>query len=215
MSVDAFERAFAVMLPFEKGLANNPKDPGGLTLDGVTQRTYSEWRDHEGLADRSVRLMTPDECRRIYFTRYWIGSSSPSVLANAHKELSAIVDFDWCVNAGPARGAWYVQAASGATPDGVWGTRTLSAISKTPDALLATVLLVLRAHHYHARCGNAESLQHLTNAGLAKVAPTPRPDQVVFLKGWLRRLRLLATQLLLPVDPLFAKGADTLSQPNA
>lgn len=97
MSVDTFERAYAVMLPFELGYVNNPLDPGGATKDGVTQATYSEWRDAEALAERSVKLMTDDERRRIYFSRYWIGPSSPSVLANAHMPLLAICDFDWCV----------------------------------------------------------------------------------------------------------------------
>lgn len=215
MSVDTFERAYAVMLPFELGYVNNPLDPGGATKDGVTQATYSEWRDAEALAERSVKLMTDDERRRIYFSRYWIGPSSPSVLANAHMPLLAICDFDWCVNAGPQRGAYYVQASVRTNPDGVWGPRTLAALDVAKDAPTAATFLVLRAHHYRARCGSQDSLQALADAGLSKVAPKPRPDQVVFLKGWLRRLRLLATQLALPIDPLFAKGADTLSLPHA
>lgn len=205
MSLDVFQRAMDVMLPNEIGYSNNPKDPGKATLDGVTQRTYDAWREHEDLPKRPVRLMTPEERGRIYFTRYWIGEGSPSVLANAGMPLSAIGQFDWAVNAGPQRGTWYVQAAVGARPDGIWGPYTLGRIDRAKDAVVAAQLLVLRSYHYRARCGDLQALQRLTEAGLGKIAPKPRADQDVFLNGWLARLRHVARACGLAIDPAYAK----------
>jgi lysozyme family protein len=45
-----FERALAAVLVHEGGYVNHPKDPGGATNKGVTQRVYDDYRLGRGLS---------------------------------------------------------------------------------------------------------------------------------------------------------------------
>lgn len=208
---DVFSRALAEVLRHEGGFADHPKDPGGATNFGVTQRVYDAWRKDEDRHPRSVRYITQPEVAAIYRERYWVGPGSPSVLAAADKPTLAIVSFDWAVNAGLTRSTWYTQSAVGAIPDGIWGDRTLDAIRRADDAGAAARYVYLRMLHYRTRCGDMMASVELGKAGLSRVAPKPREDQRVFLKGWLARLRNLSRHLALPIHPHFAKGTETQS----
>ena len=56
-----FERALAVVLRFEGGWSNHPRDPGGATMKGVTQKVYDRWRSKRGEPTQSVRTITEVE----------------------------------------------------------------------------------------------------------------------------------------------------------
>lgn len=45
----------------EGGYVNHPKDPGGATNFGVTQRVYDSYRKDRGQSARSVKQITSDE----------------------------------------------------------------------------------------------------------------------------------------------------------
>lgn len=47
------------VLAYEGGWVNDPRDPGGATMEGVTQRTYDADRRRRGLGVRSVRQFRP------------------------------------------------------------------------------------------------------------------------------------------------------------
>ena len=51
-----FERCFQWCLAHEGGFSNHPKDPGGATNKGVTQRVYDAFRKRQGKATRSVSI---------------------------------------------------------------------------------------------------------------------------------------------------------------
>lgn len=117
-----FDAALKEVLRHEGGYANHPKDPGGATMKGVTQRVYDAYRQRLGLAVRSVRLLADDELRDIYRKQYWDavkGDDLPSGVDYAA--------FDFAVNSGPARAAKCLQMALGVQPDGVIGQVTLRA----------------------------------------------------------------------------------------
>ena len=118
-----FKACLDKVLVHEGGYANHPKDPGGATNFGITQRTYTSWLKSQRLTSRSVRHITMDEVAAIYKQEYWDkvkGDDLPYGLDYAV--------FDFAVNSGPSRSAKFLQALVGAKVDGVIGSQTLSLV---------------------------------------------------------------------------------------
>src|SRR5579883_2306574 len=79
----------------EGGFHNDPRDPGGATNLGVTQRVYDAHRRACGLPVQSVEQMSDQEMRHIYLNGYW----SPEGCQDMPLPL-AVVAFDAAVNSG-------------------------------------------------------------------------------------------------------------------
>lgn len=112
------------LLAHEGGFVNHPKDPGGATNRGVTQRVYDAFRDRIGQPRRSVRGIANDEVAEIYARQYWHpirGDDLPSGLDYAV--------FDFAVNSGVKRAAIELQRILGVKADGVIGEVTLAKIA--------------------------------------------------------------------------------------
>jgi lysozyme family protein len=107
---DNFPAALKAVLVHEGGYVNHPKDPGGATNKGVTQKTYDNSRRKWGYPTRSVRFITDAEIGVIYRIQYWDAVKGD--------ELPSGVDyavFDFAVNSGPARALKYLAKSKGAT----------------------------------------------------------------------------------------------------
>lgn len=118
-----FEISLAEVLKSEGGYVNDPRDPGGATDHGVTQREYDHFRAEHFMPAQDVRLIGQSEIEAIYRGDYW---------APIHgDDLPAGVDycvFDFAVNSGPARAVRFMQIAAGVAGDGIIGPATLGAI---------------------------------------------------------------------------------------
>lgn len=118
-----FFKSLDKVLEHEGGFVDHPEDPGGATNKGITHKTYSEFLERP-LEDVSELQNIPDQhVELIYKKRYWDKVKGD--------ELPSGVDFcvfDWAVNSGPGRAAKALQEAVGATPDGVIGPKTISAV---------------------------------------------------------------------------------------
>lgn len=127
MAASSFDAALARVLVHEGGWSDHPKDPGGATMKGVTQRVYDGWRVRRGLTRRCVRSIEPGELRAIYRTQYW-----DAVRAD---ELPPGLDycvFDAAANSGPAQAARWLQRALGVAADGQIGEASLAALDGQP-----------------------------------------------------------------------------------
>src|SRR5689334_14072984 len=116
-----FQRAFSLVLKHEGGWADNPADPGGPTMKGVTLATFRKYVK-PGATKDDLRKITDAQLAMVYRRHYW------DVVAGA--ELPDGVDyavFDFAVNSGPRRAATYLQAVVGAAQDGKIGPETLKA----------------------------------------------------------------------------------------
>ena len=117
-----FEAALTEVLKHEGGYADHPRDPGGRTMLGVTQRTWEDWTGK--LASESeMRSLTREKVAPLYRKNYWDavkGDELPGALA--------LCVFDFAVNAGPGRAARYLQKTVGAAQDGQIGPATLAAV---------------------------------------------------------------------------------------
>jgi lysozyme family protein len=120
---DNFPAALTAVLVHEGGYVNHPRDPGGATNKGVTQRVYDDWRVNRGLAPRSVQHIQQAEVAEIYRKQYWDACRCD--------DLPTGVDycvFDFAVNSGVNRAARYLQRAVGVLEDGKIGPVTIAAV---------------------------------------------------------------------------------------
>ena len=140
-----FDEALDHVLVHEGGYVNHPKDPGGATNRGVTQRTYDTFRASLGLAPRSVKAITPDEVKSIYRREYW-----DRVRAGSMPRGLGYVVFDGAVNSGVAQSAKWLQRALQdfglyrGKIDGIIGQETLRAVEQVSDIDLLIARIIER-----------------------------------------------------------------------
>jgi len=131
-----FDRAFPVVLVHEGGYVNHPKDPGGATMKGVTQRVYDGYRDRLGVSRQPVRQITNAELHTIYRKQYWDAIRGDEMPAGV-----GYVVYDGAVNSGPSQSIKWLQRALGVRADGAIGSVTLAALEAhgDPDLLISSI----------------------------------------------------------------------------
>ncbi len=137
MPASEYPKALAAVLVHEGGWSDHPEDPGGATMEGVTQRVYDAYRDRLGAGRRSVRLIGDDELQAIYRRQYWDVIKGDDLPAGV-----AYCVFDFAVNSGPARAAKALQRALRMNlVDGQIGLATVAAAGnhRDHDALIAAI----------------------------------------------------------------------------
>lgn len=108
-------------LKYEGGFSNNPHDPGGATMEGITQRVYDSFRIVHKMTRNPVAKISVLEVNQIYREQYWNhiqGDILPSGL-----DMSM---FDCAVNSGPQEAIILLQRHFGITADGHLGLVTLA-----------------------------------------------------------------------------------------
>jgi lysozyme family protein len=126
-----FPAALAFTLKQEAGdyLGTDPDDKN-VTRKGVTQATYSRWRQRKGLPDRSVLEATDDEIVSVY-EEFWKDAHCDDL-----PTIVAIGCFDMAINGGPRRAIALFQKSAGFAGkpleysgdcDGIWGPKTAQA----------------------------------------------------------------------------------------
>jgi lysozyme family protein len=109
MTAEHFQGCLAFTLKYEGGRSNDPRDPGGRTMEGVTQLTYDAYHAKIGLGRLDVFLMSSRERDEIYHTEYWHAVNGDGLRAGEN-----LCVFDFAVNSGPARAleVWHRCGAS-------------------------------------------------------------------------------------------------------
>jgi lysozyme family protein len=107
----------------EGGYVNHPKDPGGATDRGITQRTFDAWNRAKGLPQKPVKGISKDTAEEIIASQY-LDTVRADILPPG---LDYAVG-DYSVNSGPSRSVMDLQRTLGVTPDGIIGNHTLAAI---------------------------------------------------------------------------------------
>ena len=129
-----FDQSFEMVLKHEGGYVNDPRDPGGRTNLGVTQRA---WEGYVGkpVDEDFMRKLTPEGVKPFYKAMYWDkikGDQLPNGVDYAA--------YDLAVNSGVGRAAKFLQTIAGVMADGVLGPKSMGAIREcnpehTVDAL--------------------------------------------------------------------------------
>jgi lysozyme family protein len=98
MTAENFPACLAFTLKYEGGRSNDPRDPGGRTMEGVTQATYDASRAKKSLGRRDVYMMGAAERNEIYRNEYWDLINGD--MLRAGEDLCV---FDFAVNSGVDR----------------------------------------------------------------------------------------------------------------
>lgn len=178
-----FARALALVLKSEGGWSDNPADPGGATMKGVTLANFRRYVKADATKN-GLRHITDAQVATVYRRFYWD--------AVAGAELPDGVDyavFDFAVNSGPSRAAKYLQAVVGVTQDGRIGPATLTAVRAKPagaviDGVCDDRLAFLKRLPTWPTFGRGWNdrvksvrFQALVLAGQGKAPPSPSPQQ--------------------------------------
>jgi lysozyme family protein len=166
MTAENFDPCLSLVLGYEGGFVDNPKDPGGATNLGVTRATLARYRGR-AVSVAEVRALTRGEAAAIYRRFYWDAVAGDRLPAGLDLAV-----FDCAVNSGPARAARLLQRALGVAEDGHIGPKTLAAVR--PD-----VAPTIRA----CIAGRDKFLRGL-------------PTWPTFGRGWSRRLAEVERQAL-------------------
>lgn len=146
MSID-FDDIVAFTIGREKGLVDDPLDPGGRTKYGITQRrliaerkTHPDW-NLPALVDH----LNPLQVKMIYLFGEWEdirGDELPGPIA--------LLLFEHAVNAGSSIAIRLLQQALSVPVDGIMGPVTATATRRTPIKSLCEEYSARRACYYGA-----------------------------------------------------------------
>jgi lysozyme family protein len=111
-----FDTAFDRLMGHEGGYVNNPSDPGGETIWGISKRSYPHL---------VIRNISREQAKAIYARDFWapLGDMPESIKFQA---------FDFAVNSGIQTAVRKLQASVGAAEDGHWGPVSAAKLAALP-----------------------------------------------------------------------------------
>jgi lysozyme family protein len=122
-----FDECVELMLAHEGGYVDHPKDPGGRTNLGVTQRVWEEWMGRP-VTEKEMRALTPLMVKPLYKRKYWDAVRADDLVAGVDYCV-----FDVAVNSGPGRAIKFLQSCVGVAADGGFGAITLAAVKDAEE----------------------------------------------------------------------------------
>lgn len=125
-----FMDAMTVLLDFEGGYVNDPRDPGGETKYGISKRAYP---------NEDIVNLTVERACTLYKRDYWDRLKADDLPGKVRYAV-----FDAAVNSGVAQAVKWLQRAAGAQVDGVMGPRTLQKVAEVDPLSLAVQFLAIR-----------------------------------------------------------------------
>jgi type VI secretion system secreted protein VgrG len=159
-----FLRALPYVLAHEGGWSDDPDDPGGATMRGITLATA---RRHGIFTKTSLREITPEKLAEIYQADYWRFNGIISQRV-ATKLLDMAVNFGLETAVKMAQEALNDLAGDILREDGHWGSKTEQCL----NTVLAPQMLQLLCHEA---------------AGRYLDIVRARPASKKFLNGWMKR----------------------------
>jgi lysozyme family protein len=166
------DEAIALMVRLEGGFVDNPKDPGGATKFGITQKTLDYWRSRlASPLPANVRDLAVADASRIYELTDWAqihGDQLPVALA--------VLVLNSAVNQGEETAIRLLQAALRIPQTGAIGPPELAAIE-----------------HWHSPYMPEQTLAEEYCAQVAVRYAHLDSTEAVFELGWFRRLMRVYT----------------------
>jgi lysozyme family protein len=133
------------VLKSEGGWSDNPSDPGGATMKGITLSVYREWKRNTHISKDELRVIPDEEVYNLYKELYWNKVQGDNLPAGVDYAV-----FDAAVNMGVGRAAKLIQEAAGVAADGVLGPASVSAIQKTDPKELIEKFSQLKEEFYRS-----------------------------------------------------------------
>ena len=129
-----FETAFAFVIEKEGGEVNDPRDNGGHTKYGISQKEYP---------DLDISALTVEQAKEIYRSDYWLRAGCDGL-----PEGLGIAVFDSAVNQGVGKAIKLLQRSLRVAEDGAIGPMTLAAMKRADPNQLIENYCTERALHY-------------------------------------------------------------------
>lgn len=166
-----YHNAVKFIVESEGGLDDDPVDRGGRTAYGITQGTYNVYRMRNNLGPKDVWEISPGEVEAIYHGMYWVPAKCDLIPV----PLDTLV-FDSAIQHGVARSLKWVQMCVGASPDGLFGQKSKSAL--------------LSAVEIDGVYAISKKFMSLRDAFYSSIVHND-PTQKRFEKGWKNRMLAL------------------------
>jgi lysozyme family protein len=167
-----FRDCLELVLKSEGGYIDHPKDPGGRTNLGVTQRVWEEWIGHPA-TEKDMRELTPALVAPMYEMRYW----RTSYCEKLPRGLDLLV-FSMAVNAGAGRSVKLLQDAIGVVTDGVIGPNTMAKINEANVETLIDKFSEARTAYYKGL-----KLFHVFGVGWLRRTENERKEAIEMAKN--------------------------------
>lgn len=126
----------------EGGNDDDPRDPGGRTSRGITQREYNAYRKRKGIATRDVWKADQSEVMDIYRSEYWV----PMRCNELHGGIDYVVD-DYGINSGIGRPPRVLQTILKLPVTGKMDAATIAAANKADPVKLINAVCAERLHY--------------------------------------------------------------------
>lgn len=117
-----FKISLEHVLQYEGGWSNNPQDPGGATMKGVTLAVFRKFYGSDKSKD-DLKNITETQLECIYKKGYW----DVCKCDNLPSGIDFVV-FDAAVNSGTGTSVKWLQKAVEADVDGILGIKTLEQV---------------------------------------------------------------------------------------
>ena len=142
---DNYQAALNHVLKSEGGWSDNPADPGGATMKGITLVVYRNWKRNPHLTKDDLKNISDQDVYDLYKQLYWDKIHGDDLPAGIDYAV-----FDSAVNMGVGRASKLIQEAAGVTSDGVLGPASLSAIQKADTKELIEKFSHLKESFYRS-----------------------------------------------------------------
>ena len=109
---NAFETMVEFVLKDEGGYVNHPKDPGGSTNMGVTQKTYDWYCQLNKIPTKDVKDLTKEEAKQVYYQLFWEKSGADEIAESGNAQLAYVV-FDTAIHSGIGRAKRLLKESGG------------------------------------------------------------------------------------------------------
>lgn len=165
----AFDFCFKCLLESEGGYVDHPGDRGGPTNMGITINSLSQYLKTKVTADE-IKNLSMDLAMRFYKSEYWDAMH----LDQINDLRLQLVLFDQAVNRGIGPAVKNMNVVIKDQPDAVLDLNLLNRV----DPLLTSVKYIEASQMVYVKI------------------VISRPDQLVFLKGWLARTHSLLERVV-------------------
>lgn len=136
-----YPACLAFTLSEEGGWSDNPKDPGGKTMKGITIGTFRRYVPNA--TPEQLRAISDAMLSRIYHDGYWVTVHGDELPIGVDLML-----FDFGVTAGPGRSVRIMQQLLKVADDGIIGPATLKALRAVQPLHMTTALWKYQLDYY-------------------------------------------------------------------
>ena len=148
---NSFLTCLRIVETAEGGWSNDPADPGGATMVGVTLRAWRAFMQDDSLTPQQLYDMTESDRQGFYRAMYWQPMNGDALPLGIN-----LMAFDTAVNCGVYASSIILQTAlgfHGKALDGNVGPKTMATVKSTLIPALLIHFTQLRLKHYAGLSG--------------------------------------------------------------